>query len=486
MKPRFEILVKEEREQIYAGALQVLRETGILIKNENARKILTENGVEFKPDSHIALLEEELVKECLRKTPNSIKMYDRQGDLAMTLEGENVYYCPGSTAMSFLDSNGIIREPLTDDFIKFIQLTEELPHIHAQSTAMVPADIDELLADRYRLYLVLKYAQKPVITGAFTTFGVRDMKDMLVAVREAYGDDLTKKPLAIFDVCPSPPLMWSEQTTQHLIDCARFSIPIEFISMPLSGATSPASLAGSLVQHTAETLSGIVLSQLIKAGTPIIWGGSPDIFDQLDGTTAMGAIDTTLLTCAFVEIGKQFGFPTRAPRGYSDAKTIDAQTGLEAGLGIVFAALAGINVVAGLGILNFGGSCQSLEKLVIDNEICGMAERFVKGIEVTEESLAVSLFKEVGPHGNFLTTAHTLKWFKRDQFLPTEIIDRKDLQKWTQDGALTIVDHAQKQVTELLTRHVHEPLPEDGDTKLKQIMRNAAKRAEVTYLPHDL
>ena len=484
MKPRFKILSKEEQEQIYTGALHVLRETGILIKNETAKRILKENGVEFKSDSQI-VLEEELVQECLRKAPSSIKLYDRQGTLAMALEGDNVYYDPGSTAMTFLDSDGTIREPISEDLIKFVQLNDELPYMHAQSTSMVVSDIDERLADRYRLYLVLKYAQKPVITGAFTTDGVKDMKDMLVAVREAYNEDLAKKPLAVFDVCPSPPLMWSEQTAQHLIDCARFDIPAEYVSMPLAGATGPASIAGSLVQHTAETLSGVVLSQLTKAGAPVIFGGSPAVFDQREGTTPMGAIETMMIDCAYAQIGKMLGFPTHAYMGLSDAKTIDAQTGLEAGLGIILATLAGINVVSGPGMLNFE-SCQSLEKLVIDNEICGMAQRFIKGIEVTEESLAVDLFRRVGPHGNFLTTAHTLKWFRRDQFLPTEIIDRKDLQKWKQEGSLTIVDRAKKRVTEILTAHVHEPLPDECDNKLKHIMRSAAERIEVTYLPHDL
>ncbi|MFQ5819243.1 MAG: trimethylamine methyltransferase family protein [Candidatus Heimdallarchaeota archaeon] len=487
MRTQFQILSKEEREQIYAGALQVLRETGILIKNENAMKILKDGGVEFKQDTQIAHFTEELVRDCIRKVPNSVKLYDRQGTLTMTLGGDNVHYWPGSTAMTFLDSDGTIREPMTDDLIRFIQLTDELPFIHAQSTSIVPSDIDERLADRYRLYLVLKYAKKPVDTGAFTTHGVKDMKDMLVAVREAYGEDLSKKPLAVFDVCPSPPLMWSEQTAQHLIDCAHFDIPAEYVSMPLAGATGPASIAGALVQHTAETLSGVVLSQLTKTGAPVIWGGSPAVFDQREGTTPMGALETMMIDCAYAEIGKSLGsgFPTHAYMGLSDAKTIDAQTGFEAGLGIVLATLAGINAVAGPGMLNFE-SCQSLEKLVIDNEICGMAQRFVKGVEVTEESLAASLFKQVGPHGDFLTTAHTLKWFRRDQFLPSEIIDRKDLQQWNQEGALTITERAKKQVTEILATHIHEPLPDECDKKLKQIMRSAAERVGVSSLPHDL
>ncbi len=289
MRPRFEILAKEERDQIYAGALQVLNETGVLITNENARNVLKDGGVEFKPDSHIAVYTEELVKECINKAPNSIKLYDRQGKLAITMEDNNVHYDPGSTAMTILDSNGTVREPVSDDLIKFAQLADDLPYIDAQSTSMVVSDIDERLADRYRLYLILKYAQKPIVTGAFMTDSVTDMKNMLVAVREAYGEDLVKKPFAIFDVCPSPPLMWSEQTAQHLIDCARFGIPAEYVSMPLTGATGPASFAGSIVQHTAETLSGVILSQLTKAGAPVIWGGSPAVFDQRWGTTPMAA-----------------------------------------------------------------------------------------------------------------------------------------------------------------------------------------------------
>ena len=273
MQPSFGIISKEEKEQIYGSALQVLSETGILIKNENALKILKDGGIEFQPDSQIGVFSEEIVKECVRKAPNAIKLYDRHGELALTIEGDNVHYIPGSAAMTILDPDGTIREPVTDDFIKFIRLADNLPNMYYQSTSMVVSDIDERLADRYRLYLVLKYAKKPVDTGAFTTHGVKDMKDMLVAVREAYGEDLSKKPLAVFDVCPSAPLMWSEQTAQNLIDCAHFDIPAEYVSVPLIGATGPASLAGALVQHTAETLSGVVLSQLTKAGAPVIWGG---------------------------------------------------------------------------------------------------------------------------------------------------------------------------------------------------------------------
>ena len=192
-----------------------------------------------------------------------------------------------------------------------------------------------------------------------------------------------------------------------------------------------------------------------------------------------------MIDCAYASIGKMLGFPTHAYMGLSDAKRIDAQSGLEAGLGLILATLAGINVVSGPGMLNFESS-QSLEKLVIDNEICGMAKRLVKGIEVNEDALAVDLFREVGPHGSFLTVFHTLKWFRRDQFIPSEVIDRKDLQKWRQDGELSIIDRAQTRVTQILDDHVHEPLPEDCDNQLKQVMRGAAKRIEVSYLPHDL
>ena len=191
---------------------------------------------------------------------------------------------------------------------------------------MIPADVPAEISDSYRLFLSLLYCEKPVITGAFTIASFDIMKDLQLAVRGT-AQALRDQPLTIFSCCPTSPLSWSQVTSQNLIDCARHGIPVELIAMPLSGFLAPVTLVGTLVQHTAETLSGVVISQLVNPGTPLLYGGSPAIFDFRHETTPMGAVETMMLDCAYSEIGKHLGLPTQAYIALSDAKQLDAQAG---------------------------------------------------------------------------------------------------------------------------------------------------------------
>ena len=203
-----------------------------------------------------------------------------------------------------------------------------LPQVDAQSTAFITSDVPEAIGDLYRLYLALIYMRKPIITGAFEKETWWTMKDMLVAVLGSE-QKLAEKPVAVFDACPSPPLKWSDITCQNLIDCAKYNIPAELISMPMTGANSPVTLAGAVVQLTAENLSGVTINQLSNPGAPVVWGGSPATFDMRKGTTPMGAIGTWMINCAYVQVGKELGMPTHSYLGMSDSKIVDAQCGLE-------------------------------------------------------------------------------------------------------------------------------------------------------------
>jgi trimethylamine--corrinoid protein Co-methyltransferase len=259
------------------------------------------------------------------------------------------------------------------------------------------------------------------------------MKEMLAAA--AGGErELAEKPLAVFDVGPSPPLLWSDLTCQNLIDCARRMIPAELVSMPLAGATAPVTLAGAIVQHTAESLSGVVIGQLARRGSPIVWGGSPSIFDMRQGTTPMGDVGTWMIDCGYAEIGKRLGLPTHAYLGMTDAKVIDAQAGLESAGGVILAALAGVNMVSGAGMLDFE-SCQSMEKLVLDAEIIGMAKRLLGGIVARDDPIALTLMRQLGHRADYLGQEHTLRWFQEEFYIPSEVIDRSSLDGWKTNGS---------------------------------------------------
>ena len=461
-RPTLSLLEEESIKEIYGAALRILESTGVEIDNGEILELLHQNGVTIDFNKKIAKFPQDLVKKCVKSAPSEIKLYSRDGKHNLLLKNNNIHFDPGSAAINILD-DGIIRKPVSDDLEKFVRLADYLEYIHAQSTALVITDVPDRFVDRYRLYIVLKNSTKPVITGAFTTDGVHEMKKLLEIVLDK--GDVAKKPIAIFDCCPTPPLEWSNITSQNLIDCARYGIPVELVSMPLAGATSPATLAGSIVQHTAETLSGIVIAQLANRGALCIYGGSPAIFDMRRGTPPMGAIETIMIDCAYAQIGKFLGLPTHAYLGLSDSKTVDSQSGFESALGIVLGALTGINVISGPGMLDFE-SCQSPEKLVIDNEICGMALRMIHGIQVSGESLAEGLIRNTGPGGHFLNSRHTLKWFRKEQFIPSIIIDRMTTSLWQEKGSKTTRQRAKEEVKRILSEHKPEALPPDIEREL--------------------
>lgn len=480
-RPKLEILSSELAQQIIEEALLLLEKHGVFVENEEALELLRSGGAEVDSASQRVCFPRKLVEESLRQAPAEITLYDQTGTHSYLVGQDEVHFNPGSAAVTILDwFRQEQRKPLTRDVVRFICLTDKLPALHFQSTGIIASDVPEEVADSYRLYLALIFSAKPVVTGTFREESFRVMKEMLEVIRDDTAS-LREKPLAIFDACPSPPLKWSRLTAQSLIDSAHLGIPSEIISMGMTGATSPVTLAGTLVQHVAENLSGLVIAQLAQPGAPVIFGGSPSSFDMRQGTTPMGAIETMMIDSAYAQIGKQLNLPTHAYMALSDAKTIDAQAGLESGIGAVLAALSGINVISGPGMLDFE-SCQSLEKLLVDHEICQMAYRLIEGIAQRDEPLALDLFAEITPNSQFLTLEHTRRWY-REEHLFLRLIDRTTYGDWVRAGKKRLAEKAHEEVEKLLREA--EPCLQD-ETKLaelQKIMLREAKRFGLTSLP---
>lgn len=481
-RPKLEILEKEKIKKIVEEAIEVLEKVGVFVENERGLELL--DGADAKVDKkeRKAFIRADLVEKSLKTAPSQIKVFDREGEPALDLRGDNIHFDPGSAALRIYDLDlNESRPPVTKDLINFARLTDSLSYLKAQSTALISSDVPEQISDRYRLFIALQHSAKPIVTGTFAKDGFEVMKEMLVTIR-GNEEGLKAKPLAIFDCCPSPPLKWSDLTCHDLICCAETGIPAELVSMPLCGATSPVTLAGALVQHTAENLSGIIIHQIAKPGSSIIYGGSPSFFDMRKGTTPMGAIETMMIDSAYAQIGKYLNLPTHAYMGLSDAKILDYQSGLESAVGAILAALSGINVISGPGMLDFE-SCQSLEKLVLDNEICGMAYRLIQGMGFRDEALALNLLKEVTSEKHFLTAPHTLKWFKQEAFFPSEVIDRSNLGDWEKFGKKTAGERAKEKVKKILSTHQTKSLPQEIIRELTRIMQSQAKLHNLEQLP---
>lgn len=481
MKPALRLLEDTLVERIIGEAFDLLARLGVEVHNPPLVSLLLDHAARPGADGRICL-PQSLVERCLASVPRSFRLYDALGNQTHEFAGDEVYFTPGSAAIHILDARtGRMRKPETADYVRYAKLVSRLEHLASQSTALIPADVPGPISDSYRLYLSLLYCEKPVVTGAFTIESFQVMHEMQVIVR---GDEreLRRKPLTVFSCCPTAPLKWSDVTSQNLVDCARAGIPVELVSMPLSGFMAPVTLVGSLIQQTAENLSGVVISQTVAPGHPLLFGGSPAVFDVRHETTPMGAIETAMLNCAASQIGKRLGMPTQGYVALSDAKQLDAQAGLESGIGAVLAMLAGINSVSGPGMLDFE-SCQSLEKLVVDHEICGMCYRLARGIEPREDFPALPLFEELLREKHLLIADHTRRYLREEIAFPGRVIDRSNRERWVKAGSPSLGERAAREVERLIGEYRPSRLPEDRKAALRSRMQAEARRHGMAELP---
>ena len=475
MRPKLELLEHSLVESILDEAFELLETIGTKVAAPEAVDLLRSAGARL--EDSIVRLPNALVRQALGSVPREFSLYTRSGERAVHYGGDDVHFDPGSSCLNILDAETQQPRPaISADLIRMVQVTEMLPEFAAQATAMVCNDVPSEIGDWYRLLLVLWYSDKPVITGAFSIPTLQTMLELLAT--DAGGLEMLKeKPRAVFDVCPSPPLNWSEFASQNMLELARAGVPAQIVSMPLAGATAPVTLAGAIVQHAAECLAGITIHQLASAGAPVVWGGAPAIFDMRTGNTPMGAIETAMLDMGCAQVGKSLGLPTHGYLVASDSRQIDAQAGMESGGSALLGALAGINMISGAGMLDFL-ACHSIEKLVIDAEAIASAQRLLAGVEPHGEKLAINAFAQTGLHGDFLKLKETRSLFRKEQHFPSAVIDRRS------DGkADDILTRARIRANELVTGCQRLPLPRQVEDRLSAIATREAGRMGFDHLP---
>ena len=456
------VLSTEEVGNIFSDAKEVLNDVGVEVESPRVKALLYDRGAGIGNVAgrkyEVVSIPQEMTEKALSTVPFQINMYDRNGDLAAELGGNNTYFNPGSCAIHYFDSRaGEHRLPTASDLETFTRVADYLPNIHMVSTAMNASEINPKIQDVYRLYTVLKNSTKPIVTGTFTDEfdNFEKMKDLLVAVRGSK-EELRKKPLAIFDCCPSPSLKWPRVWSEDLIRCGEAGIPAEFISMPQPGLPgSPSTIYDCLVQHTAETLSGIVISQMANPGAPLIYGGSPTMVST-SGTALLGDMGVAKMDTAYAQIAKYFNMPCQAYLGMTDSKAIDFQSGFEKASTLLAAALAGVNNVSGPG-MSIGESCQSIDQLVLDNELCGRVLYFTKGIE----KRPIDSRREIRSVAETtIGSSESIKYL-RQEIYPVGLANQDNLVSWQNNGHDTMLAAAYREADRILKEHKPEQLSED-------------------------
>lgn len=418
--PQWQILEESDVTYIVERAFALLSNPGVTLSDRNSQELMSDAGAKVDFKKNIVRISADLIEDALKSVPKGFAVYDHLRNECYCLRDNNVYFETGGTAIYVhdLDNPTKRRLAVTQDLINHIKIVNACSNISFHSSLFTCNDVPARITDAYRLFVALLFSTKPTILTAFTPSGYKVMRKLLWIVAQG-AERFSNKPSHIICANSVSPLGWSQMSAYNLINSARDNIPAMAVHIPFAGATAPVTLAGTMLEATAENLSGLVIHQVANPGARFIWGGGACNLNMRSATPTMASPEAILLDCGMIEIGKHFRLPTTSNLGRADSKRLDMQAGLETGLGITASLLAGANIVAGPGMLEFA-STQSLEKLIIDNEICGFARRLSKGIHLCPENLAEQLIrtnKKESKH--FLTSKHTLRFFKEEFWEPS-------------------------------------------------------------------
>lgn len=469
--------------RVIEEAHQLLTNPGVKVINDEARQLLSSAGAIVNQETFVVKIPSDLILKCLSTVPSHFHLYDANGLPKVHYGGNAVHFDPGSSGINVLDPETMQhRESVSGDLIKIIKVVEGISQYDAQSTSVFCADVPTAIQDLYRLYLVLLFSEKPIVTGALSNKNIQNMIDMLAIVSGGH-ENLRRYPRAVFDVCPSPPLVWSNFGGGNLIALARAGVPAEMVSVPLAGAAAPVTLIGTVTQHTAECLAGMVIHQLAQPGSPLVWGGAPTIFEMRKGGAPMGTVETAMLDSACSQVGKSLKFPTHGYLGGSDSKLVDAQAGLENGIASLAGVLSGINMISGAGMID-SLLCVSPEKLVLDAESIAMARRFARGIDTPTETLATAFYQGVDfKGGDFLKQRITINLFRTQQYLTGPVIDRDSMRDWLASGSRDSFGRAVLEVDKLVKCYKQPFMNPKTQSILTQFVEKLAKEAGLESLP---
>jgi trimethylamine--corrinoid protein Co-methyltransferase len=462
-------LKEEDVVRIHEASLTVLERTGIEVIASDAREIFRKAGARIVEEKGRVFIPRAMVEDAVAKARNEVILYGRDPRHNLTLGGKRVHMGTGGAAVKVLDlETQQVRETTLADVAQIGRLVDALDNIHFYLRACVARDIPTEQLDLNTYYAAITSTTKHVTGNCFTVISARDVIELASMVAGS-AEALRAEPFISFVTSWTvSPLRYAPETVEVLTEVVRQEMPVFLSSAPQAGATSPAALAGTLVQINAEELSGITYCQLVKPGTPVVLGYVPSVADLRTGNFVGGAVEFGMMNAAVAQMGQFYNLPVYNSSGLSDSKLPDIQAGYEKGITGLAAALAGANFIH-----HSAGFLESMltvayEQYVIDDDINGSILRAVRGIEVNEDTLSVDLIDQVcRGEGHYLGTQQSLELMTSEYFYP-RTSDRQRRDNWEADGGLDMRERARLKAKEILRTHHPEPIPAEIDAAIRE------------------
>ena len=447
---QYKPLTQDNIGRIHETSLRVLEEVGVRVDSDEAREIFAFAGATLDSADGRVKVKPRAVEEALRDVPSRVRLCGRKDMHDLVASGRRSYFGTGGAATKVIDlDTGECRHSRLADIADFARLAEELPNIHFFVRPCTARDVppDALAVNEF--YAALANTTKHVMGGAYSPEGVKQVTTM---ARMIAGSEraLRERPLITFIVgWMNSPLSFGSEGTQTLIEAVKSDVPVVLSSAPMAGSTSPITLAGTLVQLHAEELAGLVFTQIVRPGAPVIYGGIPSMADMRHLRYIGGGVEFGMMNAAIAQLSHYIKVPNYNSAGITEAKIPDIQAVYEKSFAILQCALSGSNCIH-----HAAGMLESLltishEQLIIDNEIIGMAIRAIRGIEVDEDRLAFEAIRESVAEGNYLSSDHTIR-FMRDEFFEPMLADRNAREQWEEIGMNDLREKAREKAREML------------------------------------
>lgn len=455
-------LTQNDIEKIHDASMQIFEEVGVQVNFPAALAVFSDAGAKVDEENNIVRMERQLVQELLASTPSVINLCgrDASGVLDLEIGGNRVYMGTGGTALNVQEPGCTeTRRSQLKDVMNMARLVDRLDNIHFYMLNVYPGDLPVEEIDVNRFGAALNRTNKHIMGGVYTVEGVRNvirMAEKIAGSRE----ELQRRPFISMVACPISPFKLDESYGELAVEAAMNNIPVVVPAEPLCGATAPITLAGNLVIQNVDTLAGIIMTQLFNPGCPAIYGCISSITDLRDMKYLAGAVEMGLMNAGAAQMAQYYKLPYYATAGMTDSKAIDAQAGYESAITSTLVALAGANFIHdAAGFVEFCMTA-SFDKLVVDNEIIGMVMRAVEGIEVSDKTLALDEIKKVGPGGHFVSSRHTRKFMRTEQYQP-QLSDRDTREQWQDSGGQDAWQRATRFVNQVLDSEPENVLSAD-------------------------
>jgi trimethylamine--corrinoid protein Co-methyltransferase len=468
------MLSDAQLEQIHNASLEILSRTGVRVCDGQAIELLRDAGCSVS-DGDVVRFPAAVVEEAVEDAPSEVVVHHRSGESQLVLEGQRAYFGTGSDLPNTLDlESGERRLSLLSDVADTARLADSLPNLDFVMSMALPSDVTRATSDRYSFLTMVANTSKPIVFTAWDETGLADIIAMAEAVAGG-AEALVKRPFLVAYLEPTSPLQHSETALRKMLMMADKGLPFVYAPGPVEGATAPVTPAGSLALANAEVLSGLTIAQLRNPGAPVVYGSGSGPLDMRTTVATYMSPEFMLHCKGIAELGHhRYKLPVWGFAGCSDSKRADMQAGVDSAMWILWTALCGANLVHDIGYVESGLTC-SYEMIVVCDEVIGFARHLLGGMEISPETLALDVIDEAGPGGEYITTDHTLRHFKKCWY--PKVFDRMSHQSWVDAGRPNAAETARDIARRAIDEHQPEPLPTGSSAALQEIVAAADQRA---------